>query len=40
MFQKAVCGPDRVAQLVGTSSHTLKGCGFDSWTGHTPRFRV
>ena len=25
-----------VVQLVGASSHKLKGCGFDSLSGHTP----
>ena len=29
--------PGQVAQLVGTSSHTPKGCRFDSWSGHIPR---
>ena len=26
--------PGGVAQLVGPSSHTPKGCRFDSWSGH------
>ena len=29
-----------VAQLVGASSHTQKGHGFDSWSGHMPRLWV
>ena len=29
-----------VAQLVGVSSHTPKGCGFDSQSGHIPRLQV
>ena len=27
-------GPGQVAQLVGASSPTPKGCGFDPWPGH------
>lgn len=33
-------GPDRVAQLSGASSCTLKGGRFDFWSGYTPRLRV
>ena len=29
-----------LAQLVGASSHRLRGCGFDSWSGHMPRLQV
>ena len=30
----------RVAQLAGASAPAPKGCGFDLWSGHTPRLRV
>ena len=33
-------GPGWVAQFVGASSHTPKGCGFDSQSGHRPRLHV
>ena len=29
-----------MAQSVEALSHTLKGCGFDSWAGHIPRLQV
>ena len=29
-----------VAQVVGASSHDLKGHEFDSWSGHIPRLQV
>lgn len=32
--------PAGVAPLVGASSHAQKGCGFESQSGHTPRFQV
>ena len=32
--------PGQVAQLVGASSCTPKGCGFKSWSGHIARLRV
>ena len=32
--------PVQVAQLVGASSRTPKGCGFDSQSGHIPRLQV
>ena len=32
--------PGRLAQLVGASSHAPKGCGFDAWSGRTPRMLV
>ena len=28
------------AQFVGASSHTPKGWGFDSWSGHIPKLQV
>ena len=37
MHTQALAG---VAQLVGASSHRLKGRRFDSWSGHTPRLQV
>ena len=32
--------PASVAQLVGMLTCKLKGCGFDSWSGHMPKLRV
>ena len=32
--------PGQVAQLVGASSRTPKGCGFDRWSEHTSRLWV
>ena len=34
-----VC-PGQLAQLVGASSHTPKGCGFNFWSAHVPRLQV
>ena len=32
--------PGQVAQFVGASSHTPKGCGFNSQPGHIPKLEV
>ena len=34
LFLKSKKSPGQVAQLFGALSHTPKGCGFDSWSGH------
>ena len=36
----SMLGPGRVGQWVGALSHTPKGCGFDSWSGHILRLQV
>lgn len=38
-LRRYAAGPGRVAQ-VGTLSYTLEGCGFDSGSGHIPRWWV
>ena len=37
---KEIFGPGWVAALAGALSHTPKGCGFDSQSGHMPRLWV
>ena len=37
MMKKLRHSPGQVAQLVGTTSHTPKGCRLDSLSGHIPR---
>ena len=34
--QKVKNGAGRVAQLIGASSYTSKGCSFNPWSGHIP----
>ena len=39
-LKKLLPSPGRVVQLVAGSSHTPKGCRFDSQSGHIPRLQV
>ena len=39
-LQKKNLHPGQVVQLVEASSYALKGCRFDSWSGHIPRLWV